>query len=82
MSHKGSAYMLIDPEEFTCVQTSKNMPPWKPGTTEFPMKVIPNGKAGTYHINVPPVIREKLGNPTHIKFVIRGSKVLVKGASK
>ena len=63
-------------------QITKNMPPWKPGTTEFPMKVIPNGKAGTYHINVPPVIREKLGNPTHIKFVIRGSKVLVKGASK
>ena len=60
----------------------KNMPLWKPGTTEFPMKVIPNGKAGTFHINVPPAIREKLGNPTHIKFVIRGSKILVEGPGK
>ena len=60
----------------------KNMPPWKPSTTEFPMKVIPNGKAGTYYINVPSVIREKLGNPTRIKFVIRGSKILMEGANE
>ena len=60
----------------------KNMTRWAPGTTEFPMKVIPDRRAKTYGIHVPPPVREILGNPEYIKFVIRGKKVTVEGTSK
>ena len=43
-----------------------------PNSREFVMSVIDDKLAKPRRINVPPPVMEKLGNPTHIKFVIRG----------
>ena len=55
---------------------------WARGTKEFVMSVMVNRQAKSCRVNVPPPVREKLGNPTHIKFVIRGNRVTVEAASK
>ena len=51
---------------------------WK----EFVTSVIDDKLAKSRRINVPPPVMEKLGNPTHIKFVIRGEKVMVEAGVK
>ena len=63
-------------------KTHNTMAIWAPGTKEFVMSIIPDRRARSCRVNVPPPVREKLGNPTHIRFVIRGNRVVVEAAGK
>ena len=55
---------------------------WKPGAAEFVVSVVHDRWADTRRISVPSPVLEKLGNPTHVRIVIRGSRALVEPASK
>ena len=56
------------------------MPKWAAGATDFTMRVVPNVRAGTKYINVPPPVMEKLGNPKSIRFSMRGDAIVVESA--
>ena len=49
---------------------------------DFTVSIIQNKKRLTSYSYIPKPILEMLGNPTALKFTIRGSDVLVQGTSK
>lgn len=58
------------------------MPRWAAGTKDFIVAVVPNVRAGTRYSNIPPPVLEKMGNPKHIKFSIRGDVIVVDGVNQ
>ena len=58
------------------------MTQWASDVKDFTVSIIQNKKRLTNYNYIPKPILEMLGNPTALKFTIRGSDVLVKGTSK
>ncbi len=50
------------------------MPKWAKDTTEFPSPVFDRGKHGI-SIQLPKPVFEKLGNPSKVKFVVKGKRI-------
>lgn len=56
--------------------------PWPPDATEFIVTVIPNKRLHTEYVNVPRPIRNKLGNPKYVKFIIDGDKIILEKSDR
>ena len=54
------------------------MTQWASDVKDFTVSIIQNKKRLTSYSYIPKPILEMLGNPTALKFTIRGSDVLVK----
>ena len=54
------------------------MPKWPPNATEFSVSVIPNVRCNTSYSYIPKPILSKLGNPSGLKFIIKGKDVVVR----
>ena len=50
---------------------------WREGATEFNVSVIPNVRCGTSYSYIPKPILGMLGNPSGLKFIIRGEDIIV-----
>ena len=56
------------------------MTKWSPGATDFTVAVTTNKQAGTRSSNIPKPVLVKLGNPTRIRFSMRGDTIVVESA--
>ena len=56
------------------------MTKWSPGATDFTVAVTTNKQAGTRSSNIPKPILVWLGNPSSIRFSIRGDTIVVENA--
>ena len=51
---------------------------WRQGATEFNVSVIPNIRCNTSYSYIPKPILSRLGNPSGLKFIIRGEDIIVR----
>jgi hypothetical protein len=50
------------------------MPKWKKDETEFEVSVSSNPRRGS-QVNIPKPILDRLGNPSRVKFVVKGKRI-------